>query len=159
MELEVVIVLVFGGIVVSLLSYKAFRSWNSVEFQKNTINLQHEQATLILKERIGELANSNKNYIYKIKKLRENYEIDYDDVDVEDDKEAFKLSDLAESIYPKLPPSLAKLIDKEEFQNAIVKTVEKKPEIITTFIDKFLGKGSDQGSNSNTPPPLTERYL
>ena len=57
-----------------------------------------------------------------------------------------------------MPEGLAKLIDKEEFQNAIVKTVEKKPDIITGFIDKYLNKPADQGSNSNTPK-LQESYL
>jgi len=161
MELELGIVMMIGLAFVSILGYKAFKSYNSIEFQKNTINTQYESAALILKNRIGDLENSNKNYIYKIKKLRENYEMDYDDVEVgEEGEEEFKISDLATSIYPKLPPSLAKLIDKEEFQNAIIKTIEKKPDILNTFLDKFIGKGSDQkGSNTNSTPKLVETYL
>jgi len=150
--------MVFGLLFVSVLGYKAFKSYNSIEQQKNQINLQYEAKITGIREEVSYLKNSNKAYMYKIRKLRDTYDIDYDDVEAEEEDGEFKLSELAESIYPKLPPSLAKLIDKEEFQNAIVKTVEKKPEIITTFIDKFLGKGSDHGSTSNSTPQLKEVY-
>jgi len=160
MELEVGIVLMLGLSFLGILGYKAFKNYNTVESQKHNFDSKLEHAGLIFKEKILHLENSNKAYMYKIRKLRENYEIDYDDVDYEEEEEEeFRLSDLAQSIYPKLPPSLAKLIDKEEFQNAILKTVEKKPDIITSFVDKFLNKTSDQGSTSNTTQKLSETYL
>jgi len=160
MELETAIVFSLALSFITIVSYKAFKNYNNLESEKHTFDAKVEHQGLIYKEKILHLENSNKAYMYKIRKLRDNYEIDYDDVDFdEEQEEEFRLSDLATSIYPKLPPSLAKLIDKEEFQNAILKTVEKKPDIITTFVDKFLNKTSDQGSSSNTKPTYTETYL
>lgn len=161
MELDVAIV---GGILllfVSVLSYKAFSKYNKSEEIKQIQSMKNDQVTLIYENKIKDLENSNRNYIYKIRRARENFDINYDDIeyDEENEDEEFKLSELATSIYPKLPPSLAKLIDKEEFQNAIIKTVEKKPDILNTFIDKFLGKGKEEGSNSNSALALKELYL
>ena len=151
MELEVAIVLLIGTIFLGILSYKAFVKYNAAESVKNVTTLQNQQTNLIYEARIKDLANSNRNYIYKIKRMRESYDLDFDDLEFkETDDDEFKLSEIAQSIYPKLPDSIAKLIDKEEFQNAIVKTVEKKPEILNLFLDKFLGKGSTPGSNSNS---------
>ena len=161
MELEVAVTLGIVVMFVCIVGLKAFKSYNSVEQIKITESNKTQATNLIYESRIKDIENSNRNYIYKIRKMRDSYELDYDDVeyleDMEQDEE-FKLSDLAASIYPKLPPSLAKLIDKEEFQNAIVKTVEKKPEIITTFIDKFLGNKKTEGSQTNTQV-LHEKYL
>jgi len=131
-----------------------------VETSKLKMNSEVEAVRLTAISTIKDLTRSNNNYIYKIRKMRENYEIDYDDIALDETQDdEFKLSEIAQGIYPKLPESLAKLIDKEEFQNAIVKTVEKKPEILNMFLDKFIGKGSDQGSNSNSAPALLEKYL
>lgn len=161
MELGVAIALLVGLSFVGILGYKAFVKYNETEHIKSTHHHNIQQGNLIYENKIKDLENSNRNYVYKIRKLRENYELDYDDVELDENTEDdFKLSELAQSIYPKLPNSLAKLIDKEEFQNAVVKTVEKKPDILNTFIDKFVGKGSDQERSSlNTTPTLKETYL
>jgi len=160
MELEVAVVLGVVVIFCSILGLKAFKNYNSVETSKLKMSSEVEAVRLTAQSTIKDLTRSNNNYVYKIRKMRENYDLDYDDIDVPDQEdEDFKLSDLATSIYPKLPEGLAKLIDKEEFQNAIIKTVEKKPEILGTFIDKFLGKNKDKGSSSNSEPVLVDKYL
>jgi len=161
MELNVAIVLVIGVGFLAILGYKSFRIYQMSEDSKNAIIHTNKQTTLILENRIDELKNSNRNYIYKLKKWRDNYELDYDDIDAdgfENDNEEFKLSSIATAIYPKLPPSLANLIDKEEFQTAIANTVTKRPEILEIFVNKFLGKESASSPTSNTPQ-LTERYI
>ena len=158
MELEVAVILGIVVCFISIISFKAFKSYNSVEHVKAANNQQHEATKLIYQTEIKNLENSNRNYIYKIRKMRDSYEIDYDDIDYrEEDDEEFRLSELAKAIYPKLPDSISKLIDKEEFQNAILKTVEKKPDIINTFVDKFLNK-TDSG-NSGSTNKLQHNYL
>jgi len=160
MELNVAIVLVVGVAFLSIVAMKIFKSWNTTESQKINMDGQNTQAQIILQQEITHLKNSNRSFQYKIRKIREGYDLDLDDLEIDEEDDAdFKLSEIAQGIYPKLPESIAKLIDKEEFQNAMIKTVEKKPEILNMFIDKFLGKGSDQGSNSNSAPALIEKYL
>lgn len=150
-----------GAMFLSIVGYKAFKSYNNVESEKHSFNAKLEQQGLVYQQEITHLKNSKKAYEYKIRKLRDNYEMDFEDVDYneEEDNEEFRLSELAKSIYPKLPDSIAKLIDKDEFQNAILKTVEKKPDIINTFVDKYLNKTADQGSDSNTTQQYKESYL
>ena len=137
---ETAIILVIGVSFLSIIGYKALKSYNSTELIKveNTnktkiLENQNEQniekLKLIANQKIMKIQNSRNYY----KSLIDESELDYNDIDYDEEKE-FKLSDLASSIYPKLPPSLAKLIDKEEFQEAIIKTVEKKPDIINTFV-------------------------
>ena len=147
MELEVIITLMIGLGFVSIIALKMLKNYNVVELQKNQNNIITEQTQMLLKEKILSLETSNRNYKNKIKNIRQNYDIDYGDIDVDEDEDDIKLSSLAQTIYPKLPPSLAKLIDKEEFQNAIIKTVEKKPDIINTFIDKFIPPKKEENNN------------
>jgi len=158
MELDVAITLVIGLAFLSLVGARLGKNYFDVEKVKHSKSVDHQLAEAKLHQEIEVLNNSNRNYVYKIRKLRDNYELDFDDVEVEDDQDEFKLSDLATSIYPKLPPSLANLIDKEEFQNAIVKTVEKSPQILDVFVEKFL-KGKTDGSQTNSSTKLVETYL
>ena len=157
MELGGIITLVVGLVAVSLIGLKALKSYNSTEVIKHSkegevamIKNNHEQELQYQKleyQRKIHLAQDNRNYY---KTLHENYEMDYDkmnfDDNLEGEDEDFKLSDLAKTIYPKLPPSLSNLIDKEEFHNAILKTVEKKPDLLNTFIDKFISKPEAKAS-------------
>jgi len=154
MELDVAIVLTIGLSFLGLILLKVGKSYFAIEMVKTENNTVHQVEISKLETMLVSSENSNRNYIYKIRKMRDSYELDYDDYEY-DESDELKLSDLASSIYPKLPPSVAKLIDKEEFQNAILKTVEKKPDIINTFIDKWLNK---DGSTSNSTPKLKEVY-
>jgi len=154
MELDVAIVLTIGLSFLAIVAAKVGKNYFAIEMVKTEKNSEHAVEIGKLQLLLDNTENSNRNYIYKIRKLRDSYELDYDDYEY-DDSEELKLSELATSIYPKLPPSIAKLIDKEEFQNAILKTVEKKPDIINTFIDKWLNK---DGSSSNSTPKLKEVY-
>jgi len=152
METETAIILLVGIIFVGILTYKAFKQYNLTEASKTEIVLNNKQEIAVKDQEIKELLNSNRNYIYKMRRLKESYDLTYDDIDYDentDTDEEFKLSELATSIYPKLPPSIAKLIDKEEFQNAILKTVEKRPDVIGKFVDKFLNKSETNAQGSS----------
>lgn len=156
MEYETMIVLMIGLSFLSIISLKIVKNYNASEVTKNNNSQLIQQQRLIYEKNIDSLEQSNKNYKYKIRHMRENYDIDYDDIDENEvNEENFKLSDLAKTIYPKLPPSLSKIIDKEEFQNAVVKTVEKKPDIINTFFEKFIKKDD----NTEKTNKLSESYL
>ncbi len=161
-ELEVIITLMIGLGFMSIIGLKMLKNYNNVELQKSQHSQLHRQTQSILEHDILSLKSSNENYKKKIRRLRDNYDIDYEGVEYDDnnnnDEDSnLKLSDLAKSIYPKLPTSLSNILDKEEFQNAIIKTVEKKPEIINTFVDKFLNKSSE--TNIQTTNKLQETYL
>jgi len=158
MELEVAIVMMGGLCFLTLIAAKVGKSYFNIEMMKHEKNSEHQAQVTILKKEIEDVNNSNRNYIYKIRKLRDNFDLDFDDVEYnEEEDEDFRLSELAKSIYPKLPDSLGKLIDKEEFQTAILKTAEKNPDIITKFVDKFLNK--TETNDSSKAPALTEKYL
>jgi len=155
MELGVAIVLMIGVCFIGIISVSIGKKYFDIENVKQVKNADHQLELGKMQQLLVSSENSNRNYIYKIRKLRDAYELDYDDVDYNDEEE-LKLSDLASTIYPQLPPSLAKLIDKEEFQNAILKTVEKKPDIVNTFIDKWLNTDK---KDTNSMPKLTSTYL
>jgi len=160
MELSVIIVLTIALGFMSIIAYKMVNNYIRLEVLRNDKSTEAKNAQLIYETEIHKLNQSNKNYKNKNRRLRENYDIEYDDIDYDeesDDKSEFKLSQLAQSIYPKLPPSLAKIIDRDEFQSAIIKTIEKKPDILNTFIDKFINK-SDNNTNQQTNK-LIESYL
>ena len=152
MEIEIAIILSIVVVFVTILSYKVFTKYNTTELEKEKLRHKTEESTQMI-----ELQAKNARYLSnwtstsnRIKKLRENYDMDYNkmdfDEDFEDESDEFKLSDLAKTIYPKLPPSLGKLIDKEEFHNAIAKTVEKQPNLLNTFIDKFISKPEEKAT-------------
>jgi len=157
--------MIAGGVFVVILAgigLEALRKWlkqdaNKWEHEKI---VKYETRIKTLESDNSYLNNSRRGYKQKLDRLRYSFEFDYDDIDLwEDEKdEEFKISDIAKAAYPQLPDSISKLIDKEEFQNAIVKTIDKKPDILNTFIDKFITK-KDTGSTSNTPPKLEDTYL
>ena len=156
--------MIAGGIFVVILAsigLKALSKWlkqDASKWEHDKIQT-YESRIKTLETDNSYLNNSRRGYKQKLDRLRYSFEFDYDDILFEDDQEEeFKISDIAKAAYPQLPDSISKLIDKEEFQNAIIHTIEKKPEILNTFIDTFIGK-KDQGSTSNTQPKLESAYL
>lgn len=168
MEFETAAVLALAGCFIAILGTKIGKDYFKSEERKASVTLDaakaHTDAQHMLeihqwKERTRRAEHARDQATHQNKKIRENYDLGYDDVELDEDaNDEMKLSDLATAVYPKLPPSLAKIIDKEEFQNAIIKTVEKKPDLLNTFIDRFLPKASDQEVSSKDPP-LTQTYL
>jgi len=156
--------MIAGGIFVVVLAgigLKALSKW----LKQDALKWEHEKIQTYetriktLESDNSYLNNSRRGYKQKLDRLRYSFEFDYDDILLDDDQEEeFKISDIAKAAYPQLPDSISKLIDKEEFQNAIIKTIDKKPDILNTFIDKFIGKKVD-GSTSNSTPKLESTYL
>lgn len=143
MELSVAIIMMISVIFVSVLSLKAFLSWNRGEERKTDreFALQRDAKITELEKNLATYYNQAKNYKHKYSKIRDSYDLDLDDI-TEDDVEGVgadegKLSDLAKTLYPKIPPSLASLIDSESFQTAIINTVKKNPGVIDTIIKKI----------------------
>ena len=142
-EFGTAIVLGLACCFIAILGVKVAKSYFRTEEHRitETINNAHQAR---VNELLLELKASNNRHnqaVHTNRALRQNYELGYGDVDIDEDQnDELKLSDLATAVYPKLPPSLMKILDKEEFQNAIIKTVEKKPDILNTFIDKFISK-------------------
>ena len=148
---------------IAILGVKVSQNYFRTEDHRITETLKKEHTNEIndLTLKLHNARNKHAQAVHTNAAIRNNYELGYNDVDIEEDQsDELKLSDLATSIYPKLPPSLLKILDKEEFQNAIIKTVEKKPEILNTFLDKFIPKSSaGEGSTSNSSTKLVETYL
>lgn len=166
MELGVAVTLAVSLCFVGLIGYKAFTKYSNLELEKTDRLAKAQETDLVnsMKVKIHELTNNLQVHKSKYRRLKNNYDIDFEDDELEElapgaENDDVSLSELAKIVYPKLPEGLAKLIDKEEFQNAIMKTVDKKPDLITNFIDKYLNKTPDQGSDTNTTPSLKETYL
>jgi len=160
-------VMIAGGIFVIILAViglKALSKWlkqDASKWEHDKIQA-YESRIKTLESDNSHLNNSRRGYKQKLDRLRYSFELDYEDIlwdGEEEPNDEFKISDIAKAAYPQLPKSLADLIDKEEFQSAIAKTIEKKPDILNTFIDKFIGKKDEKGSTSNTTPKLVDSYL
>ena len=160
MELEVVIALMVGLSFISVLAYKVIKQYNTTEVQKEQIrnHAAENQQLQLYKDALKQTDVNWRKAKSRLVKYKANYDLDYNDMDLdeefEDESDAFKLSDLAKTIYPKLPPSLGNLIDKEEFHNAIIKTVEKKPDLLNTFIDKFIPKPEEKTTPTQQVNPI-----
>lgn len=161
MELSVAITLVCGLVFIGLIGYKTFKSYSFVELEKENLKRKEveNQTINLLKQKLGDTQNVLAQTRYKLKKFRNNYDLDFDEDELEEigEDDNLQISELAKIVYPKLPPALGELLDKEEFQNAIIKTVDKKPDLLTHFIDKYLNKPEAQSDNSNSK--LANQYL
>jgi len=161
----VTVVLSSLGIFLGILLFKSFRLYQNTETKKEEIRRGAIENQEIMKLKL--LEKNYQNLInqqrFKLKKMRRDYDIDFDDEELdgleydEEKENSLDLSELAKTIYPKLPPSIANLLDKEEFQTAILKTIEKKPDIINMFIDKFMKKDSQVSDHKVNQ--LQEAYL
>lgn len=144
--------LIVAGVIVafvSLLAYKICRVWFNHEGERHRLlhGLELDSHYKHQKDQIEKLTYASENWKARYRRLqRGDLEPDPDDDDEyldDDDSEMDKLSDLARIIYPKLPKSLGKLIDKPELQEAMIKGAEKNPDAIASLIDKFTKKEPD----------------
>ena len=121
------------GVVIFFVSIIGWRSM--VAYTRQNVN-----ALVAAKDQeLRKLQTSVYQYKYKLKNLREDYDIDPDEGEFIDDTESTEgqISDLVKIIYPKMPTTLARILDKPGLQEAILKQVEKRPELLGTIIDKF----------------------
>lgn len=160
MEFGTALVLALACCFIGILGLKVAKNYFRTEEHriKETLNVEHMNKINELTTKLHTVQNSHRQAVSTNAALRQNYELGYGDVEIDEDQsDEFKLSDLATAVYPKLPPSLTKILDKEEFHNAILKTVEKKPDLLNTFIEKFIPKPKEDA----TPPQqvLQSEYL
>lgn len=163
MAFESTIVLVIGLVFVSLISYKVFTTWSNAEKEKHA--LVH-QMTLDVKYKqqeaeLNKLGNAAQNWRDRYHRLKRNYDIELDEdeyfEDDEDGKPEDKVSDLVKIIYPKLPKSVAKIIDKPELQEAVARTASKNPDGLASLIERFTKKTPP--AEADPTPKYKETYL
>jgi len=164
MELAPTIVLTVGLVFVSILGVHAFRHWNQANASSIRLSLvqEHQHALDLKDQEMKILQKAVYNWSQRYRTLKKGYTFEPEEEDLLDESEADpedpdKLSEFAKVLYPKLPPAIAKIIDDDNFQEAIVRTAQKNSTGISALLEKFL-KPSEQGSESNTPPKLKEVY-
>ena len=148
MELEVVIVLIIGLVFVSLIAYKVFNIWNKSETDRYAVlhKKDFDRDYMELQAKYDTAIKASQNWKHRYKLLQRDYDISVDEDDLSYDLEdpevsdEDKLSDLVKQIYPKLPKSLAKIIDRPELQEKLADYASKNPEGILGMVDSFVKK-------------------
>lgn len=149
MELEVVIVLIVGLGFVSIIAFKVFRDWTRSEERKYMHSSDGELAKEIqfLKKELDVAQNGVRNWKHRYKLARTADDFDFDDDELEEleanASNPERLSELVEQLFPQLPKSLTKLLDKPALQDAIGNYVQKNPEALGGFLEKFLPSKTD----------------
>ena len=157
MELENTIVLIVGLVFVSLIAYKVFSVWSRTEKEKHELlyRRDYDQHVKGLEQENERLAYAVANWKSRHKKLKNSYDIEPDDDDDDlidpDDPAEDRLSDLVKLIYPKLPKSVGRLIDKPELQEIITRAATKNPDALETLLDKFTKKDKAGPSTQKQP--------
>lgn len=164
MELDVALVVVGGLVFLGLIGVHAFRYYTGHASSSIRLQLSQEHAAqLQIKDHeIERLATAVHNWKYRYQTQKRGYSFDpeegeYLDEEDADPENADKLSEFAKVLYPKLPPAIARIIDDDNFQEAVVKTAQKNSSGIASLLERFLKPSSEQGSASNTPK-LKEVY-
>lgn len=150
MELSVAIVLVIALSFVAIVSLKVFLVYNNT--QKEQHHLLHakqlDQQWIDIQRNVETLKQDVHNWKYKYHALKRNYDIEADEdeyIDEEQDEEG-QLSDLVKILYPKLPKSVSKIIDKPQLQEAIIKSATKNPDGLASLIERFTKKDTPNTS-------------
>jgi len=149
MELNVAITLTFLALGVGVIGYKALKTYlmSNEKISLRAEKVEMESKILTQKNEIEKLENSVVNYKYKNGRLRREYDLDFEDFDTEEEEDEGKLSDLVKYIYPKMPPSLKKIIDNEELQGVVMKRFAENPEKTMGLLERFLPKKQEGSTN------------
>jgi len=159
MALEPIIALGIFGTIFSLIGYKALKNYLTIEHQKTTSSERntYENTILNLKKELVETEGSRRNYKAKLNLLRKDYDIDWGDLELDENEESSKLiPSIAEALFPKLPKSVKEILGKEEIEEGIFKFIEKNPDKLGDWISKIFPKDTTQSSST---PKLQEKYL
>jgi len=159
MELESIIALGIFGIFFFAIGYKMLIKYQTLEHQKvtNADKLNFESKILHLTKERDSLENSRDSYMYKLKAMKRDYDLDFSDLEIEDGEPGKIIPEIAAALFPKLPKSVKELLGKDEIEEAIFKFIGENPEKLGTWIDRFIPK-KDQGSSKNTTV-LSETYI
>jgi len=159
MELDSIIALGIFGIIFGIISYKMVIKYQTLEHSKvtNADKLNYETKILQLTKDKDSLENSRDSYMYKLKALKRDYDLDFSDLELEEGESGKLIPEIAQALYPKLPKSVKELLGKSEIEEAIFKFIGDNPDKLSTWIEKFIPK-KDQGSSKNSTV-LQESYI
>ncbi len=117
----------------------------------------YETKILELTRNFNSMENSRDGYRQKLYALKRDYDLDYSDLDLEQEEPAKLIPTIAEAMFPKMPQSVKEILGKEGIEEAIFKYVGDNPDKLGSWIEKFIPK--KEGSASNSAPVLKESYL
>jgi len=159
MELEVIIAGGIFGTIIALIMYKSLKNYLTIEHQKTNSQdrANFENQILMLKKELIETDSSRRNYKAKLNLLRKDYDIDWSELELDENEDSAKLiPSIAEALFPKLPKSVKEILGKEEIEEGIFKFIEKNPDKLGDWITKIFPKDTSKGSST---PKLQETYL
>jgi len=160
MELEAIIALGIFGIIFGLISYKMVSKYLKHEAAIATSDQKatYEKKVMELTSALTTMEASRNGYRFKVKALRDNYDIDFEDDEFLDGNVQTDelIPAIAQAIYPKMPKKMLELLGRDDIQDAIFKVAEKNPDKITGWVDKFFSKKDESKSTTKI---LNENYL
>jgi len=161
LDLNVAIALGVFGSFISIIGYKALKHWLAADTAKSTNSdkLAYETRILQLQKDFDGMENSRNGYRQKLGVLKKDYDLDFSDLELDDEGEPTKLiPTIVESMFGKLSPSVKAALGKDELLDGVLKHFTEQPENLQYWIDKFVPK-KDSGSDTNTTQVLKSTYL
>jgi len=160
MELEVAVTIGTFATILSIIGYKITSRYLTLEHNKATADQKatYEKKIMDQTNLITSQETSIKNYRWKVKNLRDNYDIDFDDDEFLDGNVQTDelIPAIAQAIYPKMPKKMLELLGRDDIQDAIFKVAEKNPDKISDWVSKFFSKNEESKSKTTV---LKENYL
>jgi len=161
MELEVAITLGIFATVLSIIGYKITSRYLTLEHNKATADQKatYEKKIMDQETSITSMEQSIKNYRWKVKHLRDDYDIDFDDDELLSDatiEQEQLIPAIAQALYPKMPKKMLSLLGREDIQDALFKVAEKNPDKISDWVTKFFSKKEE---STSTTQVLKEKYI
>ena len=155
MNVETGVIYIIITFLLGIFGYAALKKYTTMESSKhNTEKMQEVTQKLHeLEVEKEKFSNQAKQWKYKYNSIRREYDLDLDELDIDDDAdEASKISDLVGAIFPQLPKKFTKLADREDIQNLIANIATKNPDKIGDFIANFTKPKEDQTNKSPSIP-------
>jgi len=161
MELEVAITLGTFATILSIIGFKITSKYLTLEHNKATTDQKATYEKKIMEDTmlISTLESSNRNYKFKVKALRDNYDIDFDDDELLTDatiEQEELIPAIAQALYPKMPKKMLELLGRDDIQDALFKVAEKNPDKISDWVGKFFSKKTEPEPKTTV---LTQKYL
>ena len=160
MELEVAITLGIIAIILSSIGFRITSKYLTLEHNKATADQKatFEKKIMDQGNSITSMEQSIKNYRWKVKNLRDNYDIYFDDEEFVDGNVQTDelIPAIAEALYPKMPKKMLELLGRDDIQDAIFKVAEKNPDKISEWVGKFFSKKDKPESKTTV---LKEKYI
>jgi len=161
MELESIIALGIFGTAFGLIGFKALTRYLKHEAMIVTSDQKatYEKKVMDLTGALTTMEASRNGYRFKVKSLRDNYDIYFDDDELLESGNVQTdelIPAIAQAVYPKMPKKVLELLGREDIQDAIFKVAEKNPDKISEWVSKFFSKKDEPKSETTV---LKENYL